>query len=125
MLTSYKELTVWQKAIELVKEIYKVSEKLPKTEMFVLSSQMRRSSISIPSNIAEGYKRKSRAEYTRFLEIANASASELETQLIITKAIYPKIDVEKAAGLLDEIQRMLTTMVRTLHPRPSSLTPQQ
>ena len=76
-IKSYKELIVWQKSIELVKEVYKATDKLPKAELYALTSQMRRAAVSIPSNIAEGYKRRNRGEYLQFLGIADASAAEL------------------------------------------------
>ena len=87
-IESFKQLKVWQKSIELVKEIYQVTNQLPKPELYGLSSQMRRAAVSIASNIAEGYKRKNRGEYLQFLNIANASTAELETQIIIVKEIY-------------------------------------
>ena len=79
----YKELIVWQKAMELVKEVYSLTKKLPKEETYALSDQMRRAVVSIPSNIAEGYGRKSKIEYIRFLDIARGSQYELETQIQI------------------------------------------
>lgn len=82
-LKSYKNLVVWQKAMDLVVEVYTLVKKLPKEEKYALSDQMRRSVVSIPSNIAEGYTRNSTTEYLRFLSIANGSRTELETQLII------------------------------------------
>lgn len=115
-LESYKQLKVWQKGIELVKEIYKTTEQFPKSEMYGLFIQMRRSVISIPSNIAEGYKRKNRREYIQFLSIADASTAELETQIIIAKDLYPKINFSKAESLLTEIQKMLSVMIRKLNP---------
>ncbi|MES2087925.1 MAG: four helix bundle protein [Patescibacteria group bacterium] len=116
-LSSFKELIVWQKGIELVKEIYKLTESFPKTETYGLTSQMRRSAVSIPSNIAEGYKRKNVKEYIQFLSIADGSAAELETQLIISKSIY-KTNFSIAENLLEEIQKMLITMIRKLNPKP-------
>ena len=111
---SYKELIVWQKGIELVKEIYKITEKFPKSEIYVLSSQIRRAAISIPSNIAEGYKRKGRNEFLQFLSIAEASSAELETQLIIAKDLYTNINFDAAENLLVEIQKMLVVMIKKL-----------
>lgn len=113
-IQSYKQLIVWQKSIGLVKEIYSVAEKMPKSELYCLSLQMRRSAISIPSNIAEGYKRKNLGEYLQFLCIADASAAELETQIIIAKELYPKIDFSKAESLLNEVQKMLITIIKKL-----------
>ena len=111
---SYKDLIVWQRAIELVKEIYGVTNFLPREEIYGLRSQMRRASVSIPSNIAEGYQRKNRKEYLQFLRIAYGSAAELETQIIISKDMYTKIDFPKAESLLNEVQRMLNVMIQRL-----------
>jgi four helix bundle protein len=82
---SFKHLIVWQRAIELVKEVYRITDGLPKSEMYGLVSQMRRSAVSIPSNIAEGKKRKTKNDFLHFLRIADGSAAELETQVIIKK----------------------------------------
>lgn len=117
-LESYKELIVWKKSIELVKEIYRTTEKLPKSELYCLVSQMRRAAISIPSNIAEGYKRKNLGEYVQFLSIADASAAELETQIIISKELYGNIDFNKAESLLKEIQKMLFALIKKLKTIP-------
>ncbi len=119
MIKSYKELIVWQKAIELVKEIYRITDGFPKEELYVLSSQMRRSAISIPSNIAEGYKRKNIREYIQFLNIADGSTAELETQIIIAKNRYQKIDFSKAELLLEEIGKMLISIINKLKQKPN------
>lgn len=84
-MITYKDLIVWQKSIDLVYEVYALTRKFPKDELYGLTSQMRRAAVSIPSNITEGYRRQAIGEYHQFLYIANASASELETQLIISK----------------------------------------
>ena len=110
-MSSYRELTVWQKAIELVVCIYIYTKKFPADEKFGLVSQMRRAAVSIPSNIAEGSRRQ--GKYTiHFLTISFGSASELETQIEISKRLdYGKSaersDCEK---LLSEVLRMLNTM---------------
>lgn len=75
---------------------------------------MRRAAVSIPSNIAEGQKRKNLAEYLQFLRIANGSAAELETQIIIGKRLYPKVDFSKVESLLEEIQKMLSVLLKKL-----------
>lgn len=111
---SFKQLTVWQRSIELVKEIYSITKKMPKSELYGLVSQMRRSAISIPSNIAEGKKRKGAKEFVQFLRIADSSAAELETQIIIAKDEYRKIDFSKAESLLVEVQKMLITIIKKL-----------
>ena len=86
-IKSYKELIVWQKSIKLVKEIFILTDKFPKSELYGLVSQMRRAAVAIPSNIAEGYGRKSSKEYAQFYSIAYGSALELETQLILSKRL--------------------------------------
>jgi four helix bundle protein len=80
---TYRDLVVWQKAMQLVTEVYLITRKLPKDETYGLIAHVRRSSISIPSNIAEGYGRKSTNDYIRFLQIAIGSLYELQTQLEI------------------------------------------
>lgn len=114
MIKSYKDLTVWQKSVDLVQEIYLATSQLPREETYGLSGQMRRSAISIPSNIAEGQQRKGTKEFIQFLKIAYGSGAELETQLIIMKRLYAKINTSKAELLLDEIQRMLNILINKL-----------
>lgn len=113
-LESYKDLIVWQRSIELVKEVYGTTVRLPSSELYGLVSQMRRSSVSVPSNIAEGYKRKNLGEYIRFLNIADASAAELDTQCIIAKDLFPSVDFSNVSTLLDEVQRMMTALIKKL-----------
>lgn len=116
MINSYKDLTVWKKAIELTREIYFITEGFPKEEIFGLTSQMRRCAVSIPSNIAEGRSRGTRKDFVQFLRIALGSATELQTQLEITK-ILPKtknVSTEKSEILLIEIIKMLHGMIRKL-----------
>lgn len=111
-IKSYKELIVWQKSIKLVKEIFILTNKFPKSELYGLTSQMRRSAVAIPSNIAEGYGRKSSKEYAQFYSIAYGSALELETQIIISKELSftPLTNFDKVDLLLEEVSRMLNTM---------------
>lgn len=113
-INSHKNLSAWIKAIDLVKEVYNITDKFPKTELYILTNQMLRAAISIPSNIAEGYRRGHRLEYIQFLSIAIASAAELETQLIIAKNRYLQLDYKKAEYLLDEIQRLLYVTIKKL-----------
>lgn len=110
-LQSYKQLIVWQKSIKLVKEIYKITDSFPGHELYGITSQMRRAAVSIPSNIAEGYKRKGGKEYIYFLNISEGSAAELETQLIIAKELYKKIDYNDSELLLEEVQKMLFSII--------------
>jgi len=113
-IQSYKDLIVWQRSIQLVEEIYNLTKNFPKCEEFALSSQMKRAAISIPSNIAEGYRRKNLKEYLQFLHISIASASELETQLIISHKIYSNINYLAADSLLNEVIKMLSVMIKNL-----------
>ncbi|MBN1974329.1 MAG: four helix bundle protein [Sedimentisphaerales bacterium] len=80
----YKGMVVWQKAYKLVLEIYKLTSSFPKSEIYGLAQQMRRAAVSVPSNIAEGYCRKHKAEYRQFMSIAYGSLSELETQYMLS-----------------------------------------
>ncbi len=119
-MRSYRELHVWQRSIELVAAIYKLTEDFPKSELFGLTNQMRRASVSIPSNIAEGYSRKSRPEYIQFVRIAFGSGAELETQLhIATDLGFAKPDAaRRASQLLEEVMRMLNKLIMSLVARP-------
>ncbi len=99
--------------MELVSEIYKLTSLLPSEEKFGLVSQMRRSAISIPSNVAEGYRRGTK-EFTHFLSIADGSASELETQIIILRNVYSGIDAKVAFQLLEEVQKMIGSLIYKL-----------
>jgi len=114
-INSYKDLIVWQKGYELVKQVYKISSKLPKEEVFALQSQMRRSAVSIVSNIAEGSSRKTRKDYCQFLHIAYGSASELETQLFLCKDLYA-LDIKECIMLLQEVSKMLRAIINKLEP---------
>lgn len=111
-INSYKDLIVWQKSVELVKEVYLLTSLFPKSELFGIISQIRRASISIPSNIAEGYGRRSNKEYLQFFAIAYGSALELETQLIISQKLnFAKASsFEKVSILLTEVIKMLFVM---------------
>lgn len=121
MLNSYKELIVWQKSFELSKKIYLITNKFPKSELYGLVSQMRRCSVSVPSNIAEGYTRNHRQEYVQFLRMALASGAELETQLLLAKDLnfINMKDFSEVYELLIEVLKMLNKLISTLsHPKP-------
>ena len=107
---------MWRRAIQLVKRIYLITKDFPKEEIYGLSSQMRRAAVSIPSNIAEGKTRQSKNEYIQFLYIALGSASELETQIIISKELgYINAKVEDGfLEDLDHISRMLRNLIKSL-----------
>jgi four helix bundle protein len=114
-IKSYKDLIVWQKGYELVKGVYKVAAKLPKSETFALQSQMHRSAVSIVSNIAEGSNRKTKKDYCQFLHIAYGSTAELETQLFLCKDLY-NISVEKELALIVEVSKMLKAIINKFEP---------
>ena len=113
-LKSHKELVVWQKSMELVVLIYELTSKFPKSEIFGITSQMRRASVSIPSCIAEGWGRKSSKEYYQFMSIDYGSALELETQLILAKRLKlaSEQDFERPENVLLEVLKMLNSMNR-------------
>src|SRR6266542_6684551 len=107
-MNNYKELKVWQKAVECTVEIHKLSASFPNNEQFGLTNQVRRAAYSIPSNIAEGAGRSSKKEFAHFLSIALGSTFEIETQLIIANKIN-YIENNKLEGILEqvsEIQKM-------------------
>ena len=114
-MSTFRNLLVWQKGMNLVTECYKTTKKFPKEELFGLSSQMRRAAVSIPSNIAEGHGRNSDKELIRFLFISLGSASELETQILLSN----KLDFLNEEGfnqlneLNNEVIRMLVALIRT------------
>jgi carbamoyl-phosphate synthase large subunit len=114
MKDGFKSLIVWQKAMALAREMYHLTAKLPSSEQFGLSSQLRRSAVSIPSNIAEGSRRGTKNDYVQFLRISHGSLSELETQLMLVAEIYPRIDTTSALRDADEIGRMLYTLIQKL-----------
>lgn len=113
---SYKDLIVWQKAIEVAVLVYKATDVLPRTELYGLTSQMRRSAVSISSNIAEGRSRGTRKDFRQFLLIALGSSSELESQMILTKQlpIGRNLDFTQANSVLSEVIRMLNSMISKL-----------
>ena len=123
MLKSFKGLKVWQKSYKLCLKVYKMSSTFPKDERYGLTSQIRRSSVSIPSNIAEGYGRKTKADYIRMLYIAYGSICELETQVLLAGDLgfVGTGDVETVKVNLREVERMLMALIKALKNKP--LTP--
>jgi len=102
-----KELKIWSKAIELATDVYEVTADFPKEERYGLTSQIRRSAISVPSNIAEGAGRNTNNEFCHFLGISNGSSYELQTQLIISRNLnLLGTQVEPLLQKIDEIQKM-------------------
>lgn len=118
MIHSYKELTVWQRSIELTVAVYELTEFFPREEIYGIISQMRRCSVSIPSNIAEGRFRGTRKDYVQFLRISYASGAELETQIEISKRLAKtkNLNYSKVDSLLQEVMKMLNVMIRNINP---------
>ena len=118
-MKTYKDLIVWQKSMELVKEVYLITSSFPKEEIFGLTSQMRRCAVSIPSNIAEGKLRGYQKELKKFLLIAFGSGGELETQIEISKSLFKdrKINYDKVDNDLLEVMKMLNQFINKLEPR--------
>jgi four helix bundle protein len=128
MLKNYKELKVWQKAYRFCIMIYKITKHFPKEERYGLTSQIRRSAVSVPSNIAEGYGRKTTQEYMQSLYIAYGSQCELETQILLAKDLgYIKTDdFEVLRKDIGEVERMLKALIKSLqkkHLNPRLLGP--
>jgi len=115
-IETYRDLNIWKAGIELVKDIYRLTEKFPKQEIYGIVSQMRRSAISILSNVAEGFKRYHNKEYRQFLYVTLGSCAELETQVTIAKELN-YIQQDKKTMLLeklDHIGRMITNLLKKL-----------
>lgn len=115
-MASYKDLIVWQKSYSLSLLVYKATIQFPKEEIFGLISQMRRCSVSIPSNIAEGNYRGSKKEQLQFLRIAFASGAELETQLLLSKDLLYLKEKEylTISTTLSEIMKMLNVLIKNV-----------
>ncbi len=116
MAGSFRDLIVWQKAVELSLGIYKLTASFPQSEQFGLTNQLRRASVSIASNIAEGYGRSTKGEYLLFLGHARGSNCEVQTQLVIAGGLGFGAEPKRQAAesLCDEIGRMLVVMMRKL-----------
>ncbi len=116
MSGSYREIKVWQKAIELVVDIYSCTRSFPKEEMFGLTSQLRRAAVSIASNIAEGEGRRTDREFLQFLHHARGSVFEVETQLTIASrlAYLPEAEVLRLGNSASEIARMLNGLIKAI-----------
>jgi len=115
-LQSHKELLVWQKSMDLVENIYKITQLFPREELYGLTSQIRRAAVAIPTNITEGYQRNHKKEYIQFLYIAKSSASELETLLNISERLNLNLTpgFTNTKSLLTEILKMLTALISKL-----------
>ncbi|AMO20316.1 MULTISPECIES: four helix bundle protein [Flavobacterium] len=116
-VNTYKELIIWQKGIRLVVLVYKLTEKFPRDEIYALTSQIKRASVSIPSNIAEGFGRRTDKSFGHFLNISRGSLNELETQIFIAKElnfITDEILFEEVISLIEEESKMLNAFSKSL-----------
>ena len=115
-MKDFRQLKVWEKSHQLALAIYKATKEFPKEELYGLTSQIRRASMSIPTNIAEGCGRNTDADFARFLQMAMGSASETEYQLILAHDLQflPKDSYEKLHNDVEEVKRMLTSLLKTL-----------
>jgi len=122
LLGSYRSLKVWERSLELVTEVYNLTEKFPRSEVYGLASQMQRAAIAIPSNIAEGQRRGYPKEFLQFLYISYGSGAELETQIEICKRLPKLKDLEysRVELLLNEVMKMLNVLISTLKNKNSS-----
>ena len=113
---SYRDLKVWQKAMDLAQAVFDVTKSFPKDELYGLVSQLRRAAVSVPSNLAEGSSRRSRGEFVRFINIASGSLSEVETQLLLaTRFGYiTQLQCESFLANAEEISKMLFSLQRSL-----------
>ena len=115
-IKSYKDLNIWKRSIEIVEEVYKITENFPKEEIYGLTSQLRRSAVSIPSNIAEGFTRFCNKEYRQFLYISLGSCAELTTQIVISFHLS-YLNSEKRDRILNEIgeiSKMIMGLIKKL-----------
>lgn len=119
-IRSFRDLNIWKDAINLVKLIYEITKTFPNSEIYGLTSQIRRAAVSVPSNIAEGHIRKHTAEFRHFLYIALGSLAELETQIVITKELgYVDDDTgEQLIGKIEVIGKQIRSLISKLTPNP-------
>ncbi len=112
----FKELKIWQKGFEIAVDTYKITASFPSSEKFGISSQITRAAVSIPSNVAEGSSRKSEKDYHRFVEISLGSSFELETQILIAKAVglNQNIGYDNLLSKINEEQKMLASFMNSL-----------
>ena len=116
--TTFRQLRVWQKSMILVEEIYRTTGSFPRHEQFGLTSQLRRASVSIPSNIAEGKRRKKRLVYLNHLDVALGSQAEVEVQFEIAKrvGILGEKDYDRIQPMIEEVGRMLNGLIASVQP---------
>ncbi len=118
-MASYRDLLAWQKAMELITQIYRVSQKFPSEELYGIVSQMRRAAISIPSNIAEGQGRLTKGEFIQFLGIARGSLLELETQILVAQNLnyLDEPTLKNLLELTSEVGRLVNGLLGAIKKR--------
>jgi len=120
--SSFRGLKVWQRSMTLVEEIYSATSSFPRHEQFGLTSQIRRASVSIPSNIAEGKRRKRQLVYLNHLDVALGSQGEVEVQLEIAKRVgfLASHDYDRIQAIVEEVGRMLNGLIASVQPSTAS-----
>lgn len=115
-IRSFKQLRIWNKGIEIVEDVYRLTKGFPREEQYGLISQMRRAAVSIPSNIAEGFKRFHSKEYRQFLHITLGSAAELETEMIIARKLgyLNEGDLNGLSEKIDQLSKMTSALLKKL-----------
>lgn len=115
-IQSYQDLRVWQEAMSLAEIVYRLTKRFPRDELLGLTSQMRRASVSIPANIAEGYGRESTGSYVQFLRVSQGSLKELETHALLANrvGILADLDLERVLALAGTTGKMLRALIRSL-----------
>jgi len=115
-IQSYRDLVVWQKGMDLAAECYRLTKGFPREELYGMTSQIRRAATSVPANIAEGHGREHRAEYIRFLQIAQGSLKELETHLLLAARVQLTTEaaIQSTLTQCDEVGKMLHSLIRAL-----------
>ena len=116
-IRTFRDLIAWQRAMELVRVLYQETARMPETERFGLTNQMRRAAVSIPSNIAEGYARQTTADYVKFLRLARGSVAELFTQVEIAISLKMLPPSKRLTDLLEEEDRILQGLIRSLQEK--------
>jgi four helix bundle protein len=119
LIQSFRDLVVWQKGVDLVTEIYRLTQKFPKDELFGLTSQIRRAAVSIPSNVAEGRGKSSKGEFQQFLHHSMGSLAEVETQIIIAQNLgyLTAAEIEPVMEIIAEVGRLLNGLLTSLKKR--------
>lgn len=116
-IKSFKDLEIWRRGVKLVEDVYAATKSFPREEMYILTSQLRRSAVSVPSNVSEGFARFHNKEYRQFLYTSLSSCAELTTQLIIASRLkyIDKTKADELLGTIDEISKMTMSLIKKLN----------